>query len=183
MARGKGVAAVVGSGPNGLAAAIALAQAGLEVTLYEKNEVIGGGCRSLELIQKGYIHDICSTVHLQVRLSPFFRKLPLEELADLMTARQRPKIQRTFRPEEEKLLDEITSGKEGIKTHLRDAIVLPSMVGTKIGIHDGKGFEFIEIKPEMIGHYLGELALTRKKVAHGAAGVGATRSSKYVPLK
>ena len=75
----KKVAAVVGSGPNGLAAAIALAQAGLEVTVYEKHEVIGGGCRSLELIQKGYIHDICSTVHLQVKLSPFFRKLPLEE--------------------------------------------------------------------------------------------------------
>ena len=111
------------------------------------------------------------------------KKMKLDELADLMCARQRRKIKRTFRPEEEKLLDEINSGKEGIKTHLRDAIVLPSMVGTQIGIHDGNGFEYIEIKPEMIGHYLGELALTRKKVAHGAAGVGATRSSKYVPLK
>ena len=79
MARDKKVAAVVGSGPNGLAAAIALAQAGLEVTVYEKHEVIGGGCRSLELIQKGYINDICSTVHLQAKLSPFFQKLPLEE--------------------------------------------------------------------------------------------------------
>jgi small subunit ribosomal protein S19 len=111
------------------------------------------------------------------------KKMKLDELAGLMCARQRRKINRTFRAEEEKLLDEIKSGKEGIKTHLRDAIVLPSMVGTQVGIHDGKGFEFIEIKPEMIGHYLGELALTRKKVAHGAAGVGATRSSKYVPLK
>ncbi len=72
-------AIVVGSGPNGLAAAIALAQAGLEVTVYEKHGIIGGGCRSLELIQKGYIHDICSTVHLQVKLSPFFQKLQLEE--------------------------------------------------------------------------------------------------------
>ena len=111
------------------------------------------------------------------------KKMKLDELAGLMCARQRRKIKRTFRAEEEKLLDEIKSGKEGIKTHLRDAIVLPSMVGTTVGIHDGKGFEFIELKPEMIGHYLGELALTRKKVAHGAAGVGATRSSKYVPLK
>ncbi len=79
MAKDKKVAAVVGSGPNGLAAAIALAQAGVQVTVYEKHKVIGGGCRSLELIQKGYIHDICSTVHLQVKLSPFFQKLPLEE--------------------------------------------------------------------------------------------------------
>ena len=79
MARDKKEAIVVGSGPNGLAAAIALAQAGLKITVYEKHEVIGGGCRSLELIQKGYIHDVCSTVHLQVKLSPFFRKLPLGE--------------------------------------------------------------------------------------------------------
>ena len=79
MVRDNKEAIVVGSGPNGLAAAIALAQAGLQVTVYEKHEVIGGGCHSLELIQKGYIHDVCSTVHLQVKLSPFFRKLPLED--------------------------------------------------------------------------------------------------------
>lgn len=72
-------AAVVGSGPNGLAAAIVLAQAGLEVTVYEKHKIIGGGCRSLELIKKGYLHDVCSTVHLQVKTSPFFQKLPLGE--------------------------------------------------------------------------------------------------------
>jgi len=79
LVRDKREAIVVGSGPNGLAAAIALARAGLAVTVYEKHEIIGGGCRSLELIQQGYIHDVCSTVHLQVKLSPFFRKLPLEE--------------------------------------------------------------------------------------------------------
>ncbi len=79
MVSDKKKAIVVGSGPNGLAAAIALAQAGLGVTVYEKHEIIGGGCRSLELIQEGYIHDVCSTVHLQVKLSPFFRKLPLQE--------------------------------------------------------------------------------------------------------
>jgi len=111
------------------------------------------------------------------------KKMKLEDLAQLMGARQRRKIKRAFRSEAEQLLEEVNTGKEEIKTHLRDALVLPSMVGKKIGVHDGKGFEFIEIKPEMIGHYLGELVLTRKKVLHGAAGVGATRSSKYVPLK
>jgi len=111
------------------------------------------------------------------------KKMKLEELAELLGARQRRKIKRTLRAEEEKLLEEINAGKENIKTHLRDAIVLPSMVGKKIGIYNGKSFEYVEIKPEMIGHYLGELALTRKRVTHGAAGVGATRSSKYVPLK
>jgi len=111
------------------------------------------------------------------------KKMKLEELADLLGARQRRKLKRSLRADEEKLLEEINSGKENIKTHLRDAIVLPNMVGKKIGIHNGKGFEYVEIKPEMIGHYLGEFALTRRKVVHGAAGVGATRSSKYVPLK
>jgi small subunit ribosomal protein S19 len=111
------------------------------------------------------------------------KKMKHEELAELLSARQRRKLKRDLRAEEEQLLEEINSDKENIKTHLRDAIVLPSMIGKKIGIYNGRGFEYVEIKPEMIGHYLGEFALTRKKVAHGAAGVGATRSSKYVPLK
>jgi small subunit ribosomal protein S19 len=111
------------------------------------------------------------------------KKMKLEELVKLLCAKQRRKIKRTLRPEEEKLLEAVSSGKDDIRTHLRDAIVLPSMLGKKIGIHNGKSFEYVEIKSEMIGHYLGEFALTRKRVSHGAAGVGATKSSKYVPLK
>jgi small subunit ribosomal protein S19 len=111
------------------------------------------------------------------------KRMKLEELVKLFGAKQRRKINRNLRAEEKKLLEEISSGKDNIRTHLRDAIVLPSMIGKKIGIHNGKSFEYVEIKPEMTGHYLGEFALTRKRVSHGAAGVGATRSSKYVPLK
>lgn len=111
------------------------------------------------------------------------KKMKIAELAELLGARQRRKLKRKLRENEEKLLEELKSDKESVKTHLRDAIVLPEMVGKKIGIHSGKSFEYVEIKTEMIGHYLGEFALTRKKVLHGAAGVGATRSSKYVPLK
>ena len=111
------------------------------------------------------------------------KKMSLGNLADLLGARQRRKLKRELRSSEEKLLERSKTDKESVKTHLRDAIVLPSMVGKKIGIHNGKSFEFVEIKTEMIGHYLGEFALTRKKVLHGSAGVGATRSSKYVPLK
>lgn len=111
------------------------------------------------------------------------KKMKLDELVKLLCAKQRRKIKRTLRPEEEKLLEAVSSGNDDIRTHLRDAIVLPSMIGKNIGIHNGKSFEYVEIKPEMIGHYLGEFALTRKKVSHGAAGVGATKSSKYVPLK
>ena len=111
------------------------------------------------------------------------KKMSLGDLADLLGARQRRKLKRELRSSEEKLLERSKTDKESVKTHLRDAIILPSMVGKKIGIHNGKSFEFVEIKTEMIGHYLGEFALTRKKVLHGSAGVGATRSSKYVPLK
>jgi len=111
------------------------------------------------------------------------KKMKIEDLTELIGARQRRKLKRELRENEEKLLEELKSDKESVKTHLRDAIVLPGMVGKKIGIHNGKSFEYVEIKPEMIGHYLGEFALTRKRVLHGAAGVGATRSSKYVPLK
>jgi phytoene dehydrogenase-like protein len=72
-------AVVVGSGPNGLAAAIALAQAGREVTVLEGQSTIGGGCRSAELTLPGFVHDTCSTVHGLALASPFFRTLPLTE--------------------------------------------------------------------------------------------------------
>ena len=70
-------AIVVGSGPNGLAASITLAEAGIPVTVYERNSIIGGACRSSELIDPGYLHDIGSAVHPLAVASPFFRRLPL----------------------------------------------------------------------------------------------------------
>src|SRR5438445_13292362 len=71
-------AVVVGSGPNGLAAAIRLAQEKLSVLVLEANDTIGGGTRSAELTLPGYTHDLCSAVHPLGIGSPFFRKLPLE---------------------------------------------------------------------------------------------------------
>jgi small subunit ribosomal protein S19 len=62
-------------------------------------------------------------------------------------------------------------------------IIMPEMVGLNLEIHNGKQFEKVEVIPEMLGHYFGEYSLTRKRVAHGSAGVGATKSSKFVPLK
>ena len=70
-----------------------------------------------------------------------------------------------------------------IRTHRRDMVVLPTFVGKTIAIHNGSGFLPIEIKPEMIGHYFGEFAMTRSSVTHSGPGVGATKSSKHVALK
>src|SRR5882724_1218934 len=72
-------AVIVGSGPNGLAAAITLAQAGRSVLVLEASETIGGGCRSKELTLPGFIHDVCSAVHPFAVNSPFFRLLPLQQ--------------------------------------------------------------------------------------------------------
>jgi phytoene dehydrogenase-like protein len=72
-------AIVVGSGPNGLAAAVALARAGHSVRVVEAAETIGGGVRSAELTLPGFVHDVCSAVHPMGLLSPFFRTLPLAD--------------------------------------------------------------------------------------------------------
>ncbi len=110
------------------------------------------------------------------------KNMPLEELAKLLPARERRKIKRGFTEQEEKLLRKLKK-KDAVRTHCRDMVVLPEMVGKVIFVHNGKDFVRVEIKPEMIGHRLGEFALTRRFEKHSGPGVGATRSSKYVPLK
>ncbi len=112
------------------------------------------------------------------------KDMSIAELCVLFPSKQRRKLTRGLTPEEEKFLRSLrVKGDRSVRTHLRDMIVLPEMVGMEISIHDGKGFNQVEIQAEMIGHHLGEFALTRKRVSHGSAGIGATRSSKYIPLK
>jgi small subunit ribosomal protein S19 len=113
------------------------------------------------------------------------KALSFDQLIEILPARARRSLKRGLTDEQEKLLKALRkSGPEEIvKTHRRDMIVLPEMVGRKIAIHMGKEFKVMEILPEMIGHYLGEFAQTRHFVKHAGPGVGATRSSKYMPLK
>ena len=73
-------AVVVGSGPNGLAAAIELARAGLSVAVFEARDTVGGGARSAELTLPGFFHDVCSAIHPLAVASPFFKTLPLKQL-------------------------------------------------------------------------------------------------------
>jgi small subunit ribosomal protein S19 len=80
-------------------------------------------------------------------------------------------------------LNKIRDKESNIKTHCRNAVILPEMVGLTIGIHNGKSFVNVTIQEEMIGHYLGEFMLTRKGVKHSAPGIGATRSSAALSVK
>ncbi len=109
----------------------------------------------------------------------------MEEFARLMPSRQRRALLKRGLTEMEKnFLKKIRKNRgKFFRTHLREMIILPEMVGLKIGVHNGKEFVSIEIKPEMVGFRLGEFVLTRKRVMHSAPGVGATKSSKYIPLK
>jgi small subunit ribosomal protein S19 len=117
--------------------------------------------------------------------------MSMDEFINLLPARQRRSLQRGLTPEQRILLEKLRAAKEvqkqgkeiSLKTHVRDLIILPEMVGSKIQVHNGKEFVAIDIRPEMIGHYLGEFAITNKPVRHGTPGIGASRSSMYVPLK
>lgn len=111
------------------------------------------------------------------------KKMGITELVPLMPARARRKINRGMTRGEENLLSKFRAGDTRIRTHLRDMIIMPEMVGREVEIYNGKEYIKVEIQPEAVFHYLGEFAPTRRRVAHGSAGIGATRSSKYVPLK
>jgi small subunit ribosomal protein S19 len=111
-----------------------------------------------------------------------------ENLLKIFPSRARRSLNRGVSDEKRKLLEDVRKAKDGklegqIKTHARDMIVLPPMVGLTIGVHNGREFVPLEVKPEMVGRFLGEFVITNKKVVHGTPGIGASRSSLYVPLK
>lgn len=117
------------------------------------------------------------------------KQMSLEEFSKLLNSKERRHILRgEFTPEEKALLRKVYKAVEGkyngqIKTHAREMIILPIMVGLTIYVHNGKDFIPVEIKPQMIGKRLGEFAISNKPVKHGQPGVGATRSSLYIPIK
>lgn len=111
------------------------------------------------------------------------KKTSLIELAQLLTARQRRTIKRGFTEQQKILLKKLRASEKNIETHCRDIIILPEMVGATIKVHQGREFVPVNIEPDMVGHCLGEFALTRKKVMHSAPGIGATRSSASLSVK
>lgn len=108
------------------------------------------------------------------------RKLDVRETAKYLPARSRRSVLRNFDVIEKfvKRCEKKNERNKKIKTHNRDLVIVPKMVGMNIGIHNGKGFQNVEILMEMIGHRLGEFAVTRTRVAHSGAGVGATKGSR-----
>jgi small subunit ribosomal protein S19 len=111
------------------------------------------------------------------------QEMSLDEFIELLPARSRRSLKRNLIEKNKKFFRHLEKGEDQIRTHSRDIVILPNMVGKKISVHNGNGFVDVAIIPEMIGHQLGEFALTRKQVKHTGVGVGATRSSKYMPLK
>ena len=115
------------------------------------------------------------------------KSMPMDEFINLLPSRMRRSLKRGLTEEQRRLLENIramkSSNEEPIKTHTRDMIILPEMVGTTLLVHSGKEFTEVKINEKMIGHYLGEFAMTNKPVRHGKPGIGASRSSMYIPLK
>ena len=117
-------------------------------------------------------------------------RMSMDEFIKILPSKARRSLRRGLTPAQRSFLEKLRKmrkiGREEdleIKTHCRNMVILPEMVGLTIGVHNGKEFQSVEIVPEMIGHLLGEFAVTCKKVAHGNPGIGASRSSMYVPLR
>ena len=115
--------------------------------------------------------------------------MQLGEFAKLVDARARRSLERgfdkKFLKKVEKAVEQKKQGKEpkAIRTHKRDTIIIPAMVGIKMAVYRGNSFELFDVKQEMLGHYLGEMVLTRKKLSHGKAGIGATKSSTAITAR
>jgi len=114
------------------------------------------------------------------------KAMTLQEVIELLPSRARRTYLRGLDEQQATFVERLRAAawdETALRTHCRDVPILPDFIGKKVSIHNGKAFETVEIKPEMIGHYLGEFAMTRRPVKHSGPGVGATRSSKFMPLK
>jgi small subunit ribosomal protein S19 len=111
------------------------------------------------------------------------KALPMDEFIELLPARARRSLTRDMVQKNKTFFKHMERGDSVVKTQTREIVILPLMVGRRIAVHDGRSFVEMTIVPEMIGHQIGEFALTRKEVKHTGVGVGATRSSKFMPLK
>eukprot|EP00920_Eleutheroschizon_duboscqi_P003984 GHVT01009286.1.p1 GENE.GHVT01009286.1~~GHVT01009286.1.p1 ORF type:complete len:286 (+),score=71.43 GHVT01009286.1:681-1538(+) len=129
-----------------------------------------------------------------------YRGIELEKLLDLQAtdllplfkARQRRKFGRGIKRKTTTLIKKLRKSKAetvigekpiAVNTHMRDTVIVPEMIGSVVGVYNGKTFINVEIKPEMVGYYVGEFSITYRPIRHGKPGIGATNSSRFIPLK
>eukprot|EP00890_Picochlorum_soloecismus_P002686 jgi/Picsp_1/3418/NSC_06256-R1_40s ribosomal protein s15 len=116
-----------------------------------------------------------------------------DELVELYGARQRRRFQRGLNRKCMALIKKLRKARkaaegsgekpEPVRTHLRNMVIIPEMIGSVVGVYNGKTFNQVEIRPDMLGHYLAEYSISYKPVRHGRPGIGATNSSRFIPLK
>lgn len=116
------------------------------------------------------------------------KRMSIQDFAKLAPARQRRTLLNGFTEPQKRLLKKLRASilgkyKKPIKTQCRDMAVIPEMIDQTIHIHNGKGYNAVFVTHEMLGHYLGEFAITRRKVEHSAPGIGATKSSAAASVK
>ena len=119
------------------------------------------------------------------------KSMSMDDFIQILPSRQRRSLKRSLTDQQRILIEKIRGARRAaekgenrtVKTHCRDMVIIPEMIGLTIHVHNGKEFIPVEVTPEKIGHYLGEFAPTHKRVVHGSPGIGASRSSMYVPLK
>lgn len=113
--------------------------------------------------------------------------MSMDDFSKLLRAGERRAIKRMMKRYAQlvKKVDKLkkAGATKTIKTHIREAVILPSWVGMKFGVHNGKEFKEILISPEMLGHRLGEYSFSTKRVMHSAPGIRATRGSKFLSVK
>ncbi len=111
------------------------------------------------------------------------QKMGLMEFAQMLPSRARRSLKRGMPEVQKRLMEKIEQNKKKLRTHAREMVILPQMVGKQIMVYTGKEFVPVDVQPEMLGHKLGEFAITKKRVAHSAPGIGATRSSASLSVR
>jgi small subunit ribosomal protein S19 len=111
------------------------------------------------------------------------KNLSINEFIELIPSRRRRSVKKGFTEEQKNLLIKVRAHDKDIKTHARNMLVLPEMIGSTIKVYNGKEYFQLHVTEDMLGHCLGEFSLTIRRVAHNAPGVGATKSSSSVSVR
>jgi small subunit ribosomal protein S19 len=112
------------------------------------------------------------------------KAMSMDEFIRLLPSRKRRSLRRGLTNEQRIVLEKLRkNSQKPVRTHARDLVILPEMIGKSIHVFNGREFIEVKINEKMVGHYVGEYSITMNPVRHGRPGIGASRSSMYIPLK